>query len=230
MAPTKPDLDLHAESSTLQTRRRVPTLPFYLTTLWCLQCFRTSIHNWDASLPFQPRCCIDTVASNMCGRCIAANVTCESVYRGIRGHVFELMALIEFSKQYWRNDNQGFGKTNVADLVWDYGVIKDISEAVRSLCLSFDNLVKTHGEAHMLTGNASDGAKAAYSTWCNAREHSIYPHTMLTDNLAQKYASQATEHLRLRFGEETQVHWEAAICAFYDAVERAVGCHQERNE
>ncbi|KAJ5165576.1 uncharacterized protein N7500_007406 [Penicillium coprophilum] len=228
MAPTTAEHDSDAASLTQQTQRNIPTLPIYLVTLWCLQCFRISLRDWDTALPFEPKCWIDTVASQMCARCHETKSNCESVYRGIRGHVFELMALLEFAKQYWLNEGEGFGQTDVADLVWDYGVIRDISEAVRSLCLSFESLVMAHGEAHILTDNASDDAKAAYSTWCNDREHLTYPETMLITNLAQKYASQATEHLRLRLGEEGQIHWAAAICSFYDAVESAVRSHQER--
>jgi hypothetical protein len=58
----------------------------------------------------------------------------------------------------------------------------------------------------LLTGGG--GANTAYSAWCNAREHAMH--------------SQATHHLRLRSGEEGQIHWDAAICDFHEAIQAAM--------
>ncbi|OQE35447.1 hypothetical protein PENCOP_c013G07460 [Penicillium coprophilum] len=201
MAPTTAEHDSDVAFLTQQTQRNIPTLPIYLATLWCLQSFRISFRDWDNALSFKPRCWVDTVASQMCARCSETKSKCESVYRGIRGHVFELMALLEFAKQYWLNDDNASNASLVRLSI--------------SMPLGY-----------LLT--CDQDAKAAYSTWCNDREHLTYPGTLLITNLAQKYASQATEHLRLPLGEEGRIHWAAAICALYDAVESAVRSHSER--
>ncbi|KGO63553.1 hypothetical protein PITC_049350 [Penicillium italicum] len=222
-----PRNDADDESPSQESRHKLLAKPLHLKTLWCLQCFRTSLRDWNTDEPFEANCWIDTAASKLCRRCNATHGKCESIHRGIRGHVFELMALLEFAKTYWSNDCGGFGKGDDRDFIWDDGVVHDISDAVRDLCVAFDNLVKAHGKTHMLTGKASENAKAAYSAWCNAREHgtrsSARSRHLHAPRLSDKYASRATEHLRLRLGEESYIHWAAAICAFYDAVNAAVG-------
>ncbi|KAJ5958100.1 uncharacterized protein N7479_005250 [Penicillium vulpinum] len=223
MPPKTTSYDPDAESSDPETPRSLLLKPLHLVTPWCLQCFCTSLRNWDYGLPFEPDCWSDTVVSKLCSRCSSTHGKRDSIYRGIRGHVFELMALLEFVKQYWVNNHDGFGKPDIADFVWLEPFIRSIPTAVHDLCLAFDNLAEAHGKAHLLIG--TNGAKAAYSAWCNAREHAIYPHRLIPENLHQKYALYATEHLRLRLGEETQIHWAAALYAFHDTVEETIRNH-----
>jgi hypothetical protein len=70
---------------------------------------------------------------------------------GIRGHVFELMALIKFVEKYWTDDieykdgDESQGKA-----------LAELATAVNGLCTAFDDLVETHRKDHMLTGNVSD--------------------------------------------------------------------------
>ena len=69
--------------------------------------------------------------------------------QGIRGHVFELMALITFVEKYWTDDvvyKDGYESQALAEL----------ATAVNGLCTAFDDLVETHKKDHMLTGNVSD--------------------------------------------------------------------------
>ncbi|KGO40431.1 hypothetical protein PEX1_031840 [Penicillium expansum] len=179
----------------------------YLTTLWCLQCFRYRVRNWDRGQPFDVVCTISTVSPQMCTSCKDAKDQCDWIPQGIRGHVFELMALIQFLEEYW-GDN--------------YDVYEGLRTVVCDLCAAFDHLVETHRKAHMLTGNVSEKAKAGYSAWCNAREHTIRPSTQYTKAPHHKYAVRATEHLRLRMGEEASISWAAAICAFKTSVKEII--------
>ena len=75
--------------------------------------------------------------------------------QGIRGHVFELMALIEFVKRYW-TDNGGIGGVPMHVRIRCEGVPEEHFPALIELFTAFDDLVETHIKAHMLTGNGSD--------------------------------------------------------------------------
>ena len=68
-------------------------------------------------------------------------------------------------------------------------------------------------------------AKAGYFAWCKARQHMVRPNTQHTEGLHFQYARRATEHLRLRMGEEASISWAVAICAFYLAVTATVEKH-----
>lgn len=46
--------------------------------------------------------------------------------------------------------------------------------------------------------------------------------TQYPKKLHHQYAVQATEHLRLRMGEEVSIGWAAANCAFYHAIKNTV--------
>ncbi|CAI7601338.1 unnamed protein product [Penicillium glandicola] len=239
-ARLNPDALSSSSETQLRSRPKLLKQSLHLTTLWCLQCFRTSLRDWDSGMPFEPNCWIDTAAPKLCRRCSTTHGKCDSLPRGIRGHGFELMALLEFAKQFWANDEGGFGRVDGADFLWTNEVIEDMSHAINDLCTAFDNLVKTHGKAHMLTGNPSDAshaqyvlygeAKTVYSAWCNAREHMISSNSTYTSDLPRKYASRATEHLRLRVGEEAYTHWAVAICAFHNASKSAFEDDQENDQ
>jgi hypothetical protein len=71
--------------------------------------------------------------------------------QGIRGHVFELMALIEFVEKYWTDKYVRYGDDNSRE-----GALAELATAVKGLCTAFDDLVETHRKDHMLTGNVSD--------------------------------------------------------------------------
>ncbi|CAI7605773.1 unnamed protein product [Penicillium discolor] len=142
------------------------------------------------------------------------------VPQGIRGHVFELMILLECVKKYWTDYGEDL-YDQVADMRRKT-VFDGLCAAVRDLGAAFDNLVDTHSKAHMLTGNVSDEARASYFAWCNARQHMIRSSTQYPKKLHHQYAVQATEHLRLRMGEEVSIGWAAAICAFYHAIKNTV--------
>lgn len=75
--------------------------------------------------------------------------------QGIRGHVFELMALIEFVKRYW-TDNGGIGGVPMHVRIRCEGVPEEHFPALIELFTAFDDLVETHIKAHMLTGNGSN--------------------------------------------------------------------------
>ncbi|KAJ5048735.1 hypothetical protein NUH16_007244 [Penicillium rubens] len=137
--------------------------------------------------------------------------------QGIRGHVFELMALIKFVEKYWTDDiayKDGYESQEKA--------YAELGTAINGLCTAFDDLVETHKKDHMLTGNVSDEAKAGYFAWCEARQHMVRPNTQYIEGLHFQYARRATEHLRLRMGEGASISWAAAICAFYLAVTSTV--------
>jgi hypothetical protein len=57
--------------------------------------------------------------------------------------------------------------------------------------------------------------KAGYLSWCKARQHTIRPNTQYIEGLHLQYAGRATQHLRLRMGEEGSISWAIAIYAFY---------------
>lgn len=73
--------------------------------------------------------------------------------QGIRGHVLELMALIEFVKKHWP-DTDDVSDNELPK--WQEDLGGDLFGAVSDLCAAFDDLVETHRKAHMLTGNVSD--------------------------------------------------------------------------
>lgn len=73
--------------------------------------------------------------------------------QGIRGHVLELMALIEFVKKHWP-DTDDVSDNELPK--WHEDLAEDLFGAVSDLCAAFDDLVETHRKAHMLTGNVSD--------------------------------------------------------------------------
>lgn len=51
----------------------------YLTTLWCLQCYRYRVRNWDRGEPFDVVCTINTVSPQMCTSCKDAKDQCDWV-------------------------------------------------------------------------------------------------------------------------------------------------------
>ncbi|CAG7947259.1 unnamed protein product [Penicillium nalgiovense] len=138
--------------------------------------------------------------------------------QGIRGHVFELMALIKFVEKYWTDDSVEYKNGEESH----EKVTAELSTAIKGLCTAFDDLVETHRKDHMLTGNVSDEANAGYFAWCKARQHMVRPNTHYNEGLHFQYARRATEHLRLRMGEEASISWAVAICAFYLVVTATV--------
>ncbi|KAJ5837049.1 hypothetical protein N7447_003075 [Penicillium robsamsonii] len=185
-----------------------------LTIFWCLQFFRTSVRNWETCNPLEVYCPINDASSKRLACTNNENPKCDWIPQGIRGHVFELMAVLEFER--WEAGLQD----NECD--WPLDFSETLSNVVRSLCAAFDDLVETYGEAHMLTGDVSDKAKAGYFAWCNARERMIRPKSEHSDKLHHRYPSRATEYLRLRMGEDASIRWAVAIWAFYHAIKTSV--------
>ncbi|KOS43582.1 hypothetical protein ACN38_g5521 [Penicillium nordicum] len=195
------------------TPRKPFTGAIHLNTLWCLPCFRDAVREWmgDEDGPLQIDCYIMDAPSKACGPCKAFDQKCDLIPQGIRGHVFELMALITFVEKYWTDCSELWQGDDNPEAEWPGDFMKQLSAAVKCLCAAFDDLVETHRKAHLLIGNVSDEAKAGYSAWCNARERTICPNTHRSDKLHLQYAFRATEYLRLRRGEEGSVHWAMSI-------------------
>ncbi|CAI7606539.1 unnamed protein product [Penicillium palitans] len=211
--------DVLSSDERTNTEPKLPKRTIRMTTHWCLQCFRHTIRYWD-DIAYEVECTIDATSPDACEFCEAKGIKCDWVPQGIRGHVFELMALLECVKKYWTDYSE-----DVYDQVADMRrktVFEKLCDAVRDLGAAFDDLVDAHSKAHMLTGHVSDEAKASYFAWCNARQHMIRPITQYPKELHHQYAIRATEHIRLRMGEEASISWAAAICALYHAIKNTV--------
>jgi hypothetical protein len=76
----------------------------------------------------------------------------NQLYEGIRGHGFELHALLEWASEFWINEESGFGAAEDVGLIHDLDSIRAAAVAVRQLCSAFDCLVKSHARAHALGG------------------------------------------------------------------------------
>ncbi|KAJ9481436.1 hypothetical protein VN97_g12043 [Penicillium thymicola] len=226
----------YQESDTLSSGEltNTPRKPFngviQLNTLWCLPCLRYEVRRWMADEPLRVDCCIMEAPSKACYLCKALERKCDLIPQGIRGHVFELMALITFVGKYWIDCSEKWQADGDPEAEWPGDFIKQLSAAVKSLCAAFDDLVETHRKAHLLVDNVSDEAKAGYSAWCNAREHTICPSTHRSDKLHLQYAFRATEYLRLRMGEEGSVHWAMSIWSFYQTVKSSVEGYVETKD
>ncbi|KAF7521307.1 hypothetical protein PCG10_008408 [Penicillium crustosum] len=177
-----------------------------LNTLWCLPCLRDAVREWEIDKPLEIKCYLTN---------------------GVM--FFELMALIEFVKEFWINCGDQWQASGYSVTEWPEKFIEKLSAAVKNLCVAFYDLVETHSKAHILTIHVSDEAKAGYSAWCNAREHTIRPNTHHSDKLHLQYAFRATEHLRLRMGEEGSVYWAMEVWCFYQTAKTSVEDYVKTN-
>ncbi|KAJ5803828.1 uncharacterized protein N7518_000131 [Penicillium psychrosexuale] len=147
--------DIDALSSDKETKplRESCHETIYLDTLWCLQCFRFQVSNWnDDRYPFYVMWGIEAGSPQKCCDCKEAGYKYPA---GYSGHVFELMALIEFAKRYW-TDNGGIGGVPMHVRARCEDVPEEHFPALFELFTAFDDLVETHMKAHMLTGNVSN--------------------------------------------------------------------------
>jgi hypothetical protein len=80
------------------------------------------------------------------------------LYEGIRGHGFELHALLEWVLEFWVNENSEIGQTDDAALVHGIEIVRTVAVAVRALCSALDCLIKSHGKAHNLVGKRGGDA------------------------------------------------------------------------
>ncbi|CAG7964187.1 unnamed protein product [Penicillium nalgiovense] len=129
-------------------------------TGWCIHCFKITVRDWNENewvRPFKINCVRDA-ASKRCQRCCHAHDKCELLYEGIRGHGFELHALLEWVMEFWINEESEFGETDDASLVHDIEIVHAAAVAVRDLCAGLDCLIKSHGNAHDLAGERGGGA------------------------------------------------------------------------
>ncbi|KAJ6185392.1 hypothetical protein N7519_006693 [Penicillium mononematosum] len=209
------DPDVLSSDKKAKTRPKLSKAHINMATLWCLQCFRYAVRQLDDEPPvFDVPCRINIACPQSCVICAVEG---KNIPQGIRGHVFELMALIKFVEKYWTDDIEYMDGDKSREKA-----LAELATTVNDLCTAFDDLVETHRKDHMLTGNVSDEAKAGYFAWCKARQHMVRPNTQYIKGLHFQYARRATEHLRLRMGEEASISWAAAICAFYLAVTATV--------
>ncbi|KAJ5507172.1 hypothetical protein N7527_009315 [Penicillium freii] len=215
-----------SDTSSSDELTKTPRKPFNrvirLDTLWCLPCLRYAVREWETHLPLRVDCYMLKPSSKACLLCEIYASKCGLLPQGILGHVFELMALIEFVGKYWIDCGDQWQANGDPEEKWPEKFIEQLSDAVKSLCAAFDDLVETHRKSHMLTGNVSDEAQLGYSAWCIARQYTIRPSTHRSDKLHLQYAVRATEHLRLRVGEEGSFDWAMAILSFYQAVKTSV--------
>ncbi|CDM36978.1 unnamed protein product [Penicillium roqueforti FM164] len=206
--------------------------PFPAETGWCIHCFRVSLRAWDETKwgqPFKVNCIRDPVTSKRCQRCCHARHRCELPYEGIRGHGFELQALLEWVQEIWINEESGIGKGEDVGLVHDIEIVNAVAGAVRDLCSALDCLIKSHGKAHSLAGrHGGDAADmAAYTQYCTHQHASFQapsslglrsdgtPHPKLV-----QFEHAARQYLRL----ETQfaLPWYIEVLALKQTIEALI--------
>ncbi|KAJ5602450.1 hypothetical protein N7537_005406 [Penicillium hordei] len=204
-----------------------PRKPFHgviqLNTLWSLPSFRYAIREWETDGSLQVDCYMLKASSKRCSLCkvrdsnvigysliIPEPLLARHTYInwdllqipwGIRGHVFEPMALIEFVKKCWMDCDDQWRANAGPEAEWPETFIDEFAAAVKSHCGAFDDLVETHRKA---------------------LEHMIRPNTHRSDKLHLQYAFRATGYLRLRMGEEGSVHWAIAIWSFCQGIKTSV--------
>ncbi|CBF88280.1 predicted protein [Aspergillus nidulans FGSC A4] len=152
-------------------RNRATTVSILRPKLvWCLHCFRTSIKSFEsaAGVPFEIECELDAKKSILCRQCSARNALCLSTAVGMLGNAADLSAIIEWYVGFWEVDEDGVE-------VWAGEVIPGINEAIRTLCLAFDNVEIAHRKAHGITGNKRDQSarKTEYELFCAARRREL---------------------------------------------------------
>ncbi|KAJ5268314.1 hypothetical protein N7524_005773 [Penicillium chrysogenum] len=129
-------------------------------TGWCIHCFRVAVRDWDEDEWAQPLKinCIRDADSKRCQRCCHAHDKCELLYGGIRGHGFELHALLEWVMELWINEEPEFGQTDDTSLVHDIENVHAAAVVVRDFCAGLGRLIKSYGSAHNLVGELSGSA------------------------------------------------------------------------
>ncbi|KAJ5203240.1 hypothetical protein N7449_005319, partial [Penicillium cf. viridicatum] len=159
--------------ASLDIERELPVYSVPVETGWCTHCFRIAVRNWNETewvRPFKVNCIRDAITSKRCQRCRHVHDKCEPVsilisnallqlYGGIRGHGFELHALLE-----WKS---GIGQTDDAALIHGIEIVRTVAVAVRALCSALDCLIKSHGRAHTLVGKRGGNAvdEASYAQY-----------------------------------------------------------------
>ncbi|KAJ6189582.1 hypothetical protein N7519_004490 [Penicillium mononematosum] len=201
-------------------------------TGWCIQCFRVAVRDWDENEWDRPLKinCIRDADSKRCQRCCHAHDKCELLYKGIRGHGFELHALLEWVMEFWINEESEFGQTDDASLVHDIEIVHAAAVAVRDLCAGLDRLIKSHGSAHNLVGerdgSAADEAKASYAQYCSYRRRFLQvppPLGPRSDGTPHPKRIQfehcARQHLRLDIHSDFGLPWYMSVLSFKETIE-----------
>ncbi|KAJ5597561.1 hypothetical protein N7537_007645 [Penicillium hordei] len=211
--------------------RELPVRSVPVETSWCIHCFRTAAHNWNETgwvQPFKVNCIRDAITSNRCQRCRHARDKCELLYEGIRGHGFELHALLEWVLEFWVNENSGIGQTDDAALVHGIEIVRTVAVAVRALCSALDCLIKSHGKAHNLVGKRGGDAanKASYAQYCSSGRHFLQipppldPHGDGTPHpKCVKFEHCSRQNLRLATNSDTGLPWYLSILSFKRTIE-----------
>ncbi|OQE20810.1 hypothetical protein PENFLA_c015G10527 [Penicillium flavigenum] len=124
------------------TRRKKLAVPIPRTRTWCMCCLRVGDRDWEEQpdsirMPFKVGCVSDTANSKTCAHCTKHHKVCES------------------AEHFWLTDEGGYGirvDKDDTSFALGFGLVGDVSVAVRDLIASFDNLVRNHNHLHHLAG------------------------------------------------------------------------------
>ncbi|OQE16518.1 hypothetical protein PENFLA_c027G00592 [Penicillium flavigenum] len=183
-------------------------------------------------MPFKVGCISDTANSKSCAHCAKHHKVCESVPEGVDGNRFELLALLAWVEHFWLTDDGEFGMGadgDVTAFALGFGLLDDVSMAVRDLVASFDNLVRNHKHLHHLAGTrvsivsrpllGTDSAvRDSYTQWVSSRRSSMIFDPREISHNWDELAVEASHRCRLVRSEESVHAWHGAVIAFKSAI------------
>ncbi|KAJ6149221.1 hypothetical protein N7471_000420 [Penicillium samsonianum] len=223
-----------ALATSLDVRPELLQYPVPIETGWCIHCFRVAVREWDETewvRPFKVNCIRNTVTSKRCQRCFRASDKCELIYEGIRGHGFELHALLEWVREFWINEGSGIGETDDAGLVHDMEVVRAVAKAVRDLCSGLDCLIKSHGAAQNLVRKRGPSApeNASYIEHCLSERQFLElppPLNPRSDGTPHpkrvQFEHSSRQHLRLSPHADFGLAWYHIVLRFKHTIEELI--------